>query len=126
MLVRVNPGDGLGWVLLTGGNDDVVLATALGMGIRFSEQEVRPMGLVAAGVNGIKLATADSVVAVGLAAENYDLLLATGNGKAWRIPTSEFPRQGRYGQGVQVAKISAGSRIVLAARVLPLSGVKAA
>ena len=62
VLAKTNPGDSLGWVFLTGGNAAVLLVTALGMSIRFSEQDVRSMGLVAAGVNGIKLGSADQVI----------------------------------------------------------------
>lgn len=39
-----------------------MMATGTGMGIRFAEEEVRPMGLVAAGVMGIKLKVGDEVI----------------------------------------------------------------
>src|SRR3989304_4365634 len=56
ILVRVNEGDRLGWVGLTDGKKkDILLVTSNGMAIRFKEDDVRPMGLVAAGGNGIKL-----------------------------------------------------------------------
>jgi DNA gyrase subunit A len=51
-LVKVNEEDKLGWVRLTDGKAEVLLVTADGMAIRFHEDEVRPMGLVAAGVGG--------------------------------------------------------------------------
>ncbi len=51
-LANVNDGDSLGWAVLTDGAKEILLATAQGMTIRFSEEEVRPMGLAAAGVNG--------------------------------------------------------------------------
>jgi len=43
-LANVNDGDRLGWVALTDGRKEILLATAQGMAIRFSEEEVRPMG----------------------------------------------------------------------------------
>ena len=52
-LANVNDGDSLGWVVLTDGVKEIMLATTRGMAIRFNEEEVRPMGLAAAGVNGI-------------------------------------------------------------------------
>ena len=61
-LARINEGDELGWVLFTTGEEQIFLATSGGNAIRFSEQEVRPMGLVAAGVNGIKLSGKDDVI----------------------------------------------------------------
>jgi DNA gyrase subunit A len=54
-------------VHLTNGKAQVVLATADGMAIRFSEDEVRPMGLVAAGVMGISLQAKDEVIGAELA-----------------------------------------------------------
>src|SRR5690606_5919167 len=51
VLCKVNPDDELFQVLISDGNQDVLIATASGMCIRFSETEVRSMGLVAAGVN---------------------------------------------------------------------------
>ena len=47
-----------------GKQKDILLATAQGMAIRFKEDDVRPMGLVAAGVNGMKLEDKDEVVGV--------------------------------------------------------------
>jgi DNA gyrase subunit A len=111
-LAKVNPGDFLGWVVLTTGSDEVMLFTAGGMGIRFSEQEVRPMGLVAAGVNGIKLDARDEVVAVDRIAKGIELLLLASTGQAWRIPAEDFPVQGRYGQGVIACRLSAGVKLV--------------
>ena len=108
VLVKTNPGDSLGWVFLTGGNATVLLVTAKGMSIRFSEQDVRAMGLVAAGVNGIKLRSADQVIGAARLAEGMEMLALATNGKAWRVGAKEFPIQGRYGQGVQLCKLESG------------------
>ncbi|TLM99907.1 DNA gyrase subunit A, partial [bacterium] len=62
-LMKVDGEDLLGWTFLTRGEDDILLLTARGMAIRFAEKEVRPMGLVAGGVSGIKLAPNDVVCA---------------------------------------------------------------
>jgi DNA gyrase subunit A len=99
-LVNVNEGDALGWVALTNGQKEIILATAQGMGIRFSEEEVRPMGLVAAGVNGIKLGVGDEVIGLQTLPGEGDLFLIASDGKAKRIEQNDFPAQGRYGKGV--------------------------
>ena len=54
--ITVDEDDALAWVEISSGEDDIVLATALGKIARFHEDEVRPMGRDAAGVIGIKLA----------------------------------------------------------------------
>lgn len=104
-LVKVNEGDSLGWVRLTDGKSDILLATADGMAIRFSEEDVRSMGLVAAGVSGIKLGARDEVVGMDLLPTKGEVLLVASDGKAKRCTATLFPRQGRYGQGVVVWKL---------------------
>ncbi len=103
-LVKVNPGDSLGWTFESDSKSDILLATRNGMLIRFPEDDVRPMGLIAAGVNGIKLLGEDEVIGAAVFQPAAHLLLVCGNGKGWRIPSSDFPRQGRYGQGVIVCR----------------------
>lgn len=110
-LARVNDGDVLGWVMLTDGNKEILLATASGMGIRFSEEDVRPMGLVAAGVNGIKLGVGDLVVGADVLPQTGEIFIVTAEGKGKRIPQDDFPTQGRYGKGVILWKLSAGERL---------------
>jgi DNA gyrase subunit A len=100
-LVRVNEGDALGWVGLTDGKKkDVMLVTMQGMAIRFKEDDVRPMGLVAAGVNGIKLEEQDEVAGMEILPAEGEILILTSDGKAKRIAEKDFPTQGRYGKGV--------------------------
>jgi DNA gyrase subunit A len=101
-LVRTNEGDVLVSVGLTDGKKDILLATAQGMGIRFSEEDVRPMGLAAAGVNGIKLDDKDEVVGMEILPTEGEIFLLTNDGKAKRVDQKEFPAQGRYGKGVRV------------------------
>jgi DNA gyrase subunit A len=110
-LVNVNDGDSLGWAALTDGGKEVLLATALGMGIRFSEEEVRPMGLAAAGVNGIKLGVGDEVIGMETLPGAGDLFVIASDGKAKRIAQSDFPAQGRYGKGVIVWELPKGVKL---------------
>jgi DNA gyrase subunit A len=112
MLAKINAGDTLCWAFLTDGSADVLLATAQGSAIRFGESEVRAMGLVAAGVNGIKLASSDRVIGAARFNDTQEMLTIASNGKAWRLPAKEFPVQGRYGQGVLLCKLEAGARLV--------------
>jgi DNA gyrase subunit A len=62
--VGLKEGDSLLDVTLTEGNDDLLLATASGMAIRFNEQDARDMGRAAAGVKGIELSDDDEVIGV--------------------------------------------------------------
>jgi len=101
VLVRVNEGDRLIEVGLTDNKTkDILLFTAQGMAIRFKEEEVRPMGLVAAGVNGMKLNDNDEVVGMEVLPAEGEIFLVSSEGKAKRLEQKEFPLQGRYGKGV--------------------------
>ena len=105
VLCKVNADDELFQVLITDGEQDILLATASGMAIRFKETDVRPMGLVAAGVNGIKLKSGDYIVGACLVTDKDEVALLTRLGMAKRVPGSDFPVQGRYGQGVIAWKL---------------------
>jgi DNA gyrase subunit A len=101
VLVRMNEGDRLISVGLTDNKTkDILLVTAQGMAIRFKEDEVRPMGLVAAGVSGMKLDEKDEVVGMEILPAEGEIFIITSDGKAKRVDQIDFPVQGRYGKGV--------------------------
>ncbi len=98
-------GDALGWAAWTNGEDEIILVSAEGLAIRFREDEVRPMGLPAAGVKGIKLGgRADRVVGMAVVQPRASLWVITNTGFAKSSPLEEYPTQGRYGQGVITIK----------------------
>ena len=99
-LVKVNDGDSLRWVMLTDGTKQILLAVSSGFGIRFKEDDVRPMGLVAAGVNSVKLGVGDEVVGAEVVPPKGEIFVITSDGKAKRVPVRDIPTQGRYGRGV--------------------------
>jgi len=113
VLVRVNEGDRLISVGLTDNkNKEILLVTALGMAIRFKEDDVRPMGLVAAGVNGMKLDDNDEVVGSEILPGEGEVFLVTNDGKAKRVDEKDFPPQGRYGKGVIAWDLPSKEKIV--------------
>ncbi len=111
-LSKVHRGDRLGWVFLTNGQAELLIGTAKGMAIRFSEEEVRPMGLNAAGVFGIKLQEVDEVVGAILAPHRGEILFVASDGTAKRVSAAQFPRQGRYGQGVIAWHLPHGVKMI--------------
>ena len=108
--IRIEEGDLLIAVKLTSGHDQVVLITRGGMSIRFSEEDVRPMGRVAAGVCGITLDAGDAVVALAVVVPDATLLVAGENGMGKRTPFDitlpdgsskpVYRLQSRHGKGV--------------------------
>ncbi|RLC85298.1 MAG: DNA gyrase subunit A [Chloroflexi bacterium] len=104
-IIRLDEGDWLVDVVWVLDKDEVVLGTAGGQGIRFAVAEVRPTGVSAGGVAGIRLVTEDVVTGVAVVQPRARLLTITGHGMAKRTPFSELPRQRRGGKGVQIAKL---------------------
>lgn len=90
----------LGWVVLTGGDDDVLFVTENGQALRVNESEVRIMGRSAAGVRGITLKKGDTLVGVDAVEENGSLLVITYNGFGKRTKVGEYARRHRGGKGV--------------------------
>jgi DNA gyrase subunit A len=88
--LNLNDGDDLVNVLLTSGKDQVMLATASGMAIRFDENDARVMGRAAAGVMGIDLAQGDTVVGAVRCDDTADLLTVTQNGYGKRTSQAEY------------------------------------
>jgi DNA gyrase subunit A len=111
-LAKVNGGDALIWAGITDGDADLFMATEGGMAIRFAESEVRPMGFVAAGVNGIKLKAGESVAGVERLTPGDEILIVASNGRGWHTSAEEFPLQGRYGQGVIGCKLPRGAKCI--------------
>jgi DNA gyrase subunit A len=84
----------------TDGTREVMIATKLGMAIRFSEDEVRPMGRGATGVRGIEVDEGDEVIAGDVVQEGAQILTVTERGYGKRTPLEEYRLQGRAGKGI--------------------------
>ena len=105
--IALRDGDELVRVVATSGDDDVVMVSHNGSGIRFSEADVRPMGRDAAGVRGMRLRSGDEVVSCDVVRPDADIIIVTDAGYGKRTKTDHFGRQGRGGQGVRAIKLTA-------------------
>lgn len=94
--------------------DEVLLVSAEAMAIRFKVSEVRPTGLPAGGMRGIKLTNGDKVVSAQVARENAALWVITEAGLAKSTPLVEYTTQGRAGSGAVTMKMTLGDRLVAA------------
>ena len=97
--VSIDEGDELVDVHLTMGNQDIFLATRLGMAIRFKEDDVRDMGRTARGVRGISLDEGDEVVGADIPATGTFMLTVSENGFGKCTPIEEYRVQSRAGKG---------------------------
>ena len=113
--IALRSGDELVRVVATSGDDDVVIVSRNGTGIRFSESDVRAMGRDAAGVRGMRLRAGDEVVSCDVVQADKDILVVTDAGYGKRTKMDHFGRQGRGGQGVRAIKLTAARGFVVSA-----------
>jgi len=99
--LSLDEGDELAWVRNTSGTDELLVATRNGVAIRFSEEDVRPMGRTARGVKAMTLAEDDQVVGMVRIHEDADVLTVAESGKGRRTPPTDYRLQNRGGKGVQ-------------------------
>src|SRR5262249_9614069 len=112
--ITLNSGDELGWVRPSNGKQDVMIGTGEGMCIRYSEDELRPMGRAARGVRAITLRDKDSIVGFDILDTDSQAfaLVVTNDGYGKRVRVDEFRAQGRGGIGLIGTKFkNASSRL---------------
>jgi DNA gyrase subunit A len=103
-------------VLPTNGDQEIILTSNQAQAIRFKEVEVRPTGLPAGGMRGIKMSGQRArVIAANFARDEDYMLTLTEDGIAKLSKMDEYPTQGRAGGGVITMRLPKTSREVVAA-----------
>ncbi|MDT0581409.1 DNA topoisomerase (ATP-hydrolyzing) subunit A [Brumicola blandensis] len=113
--VNLNDGNELIGVDLTDGSSEIMLFSDAGKVVRFSEDQVRPMGRTATGVRGIRLMDNEKVVSLIVPQGEGDILTATENGFGKRTPIGEYPAKSRATKGVVSIKVSERNGLVVGA-----------
>lgn len=114
VMAKTNDGDQVVNAFVADESKQYVIVSREGMVIRFGMDDVRPMGLIAAGVNAIKLKGSDVVINAFATQDDRQLLLVSNNGTGWRMTISDIPLQGRYGQGVTGARLKGTEELAAA------------
>lgn len=104
--LNLKDGDELINVLLTTGQDDIIIGTQFGYSVRFKEEVVRNMGRGATGVKGITLRDGDQVIGASVITDDQEVLVITERGYGKRTLASEYPTKGRGGKGIKTANIT--------------------
>lgn len=118
LAIKLDNRDELGWVQVTTGNQELLLVTEQGQGIRFQEEDARPMGRAAAGVVAMELQAGDAVTSMVVVEPEGELFTVSALGYGRRIPVSEVSQQRRGGKGIRVFPISKRTGPVVAARMV--------
>lgn len=116
----IEEGDELGWVLTTGGKDDVILITRMGKSIRFNETDARDRSRAAGGVRAITLEEDDVLVGADIATDDLFLLVVGENGYGKRTPLAEYRVQGRGGKGILTMDVTEKTGPIVSAEVVEI------
>jgi DNA gyrase subunit A len=116
--ISLREDDELIGVRMTDGKSDIMLGTAHGMSIRFSEDDVRIMGRTATGVKGITLGHDDYVADMDIVDDENDVLIVTSKGYGKRTPVSEYRDQTRGGKGIKTINITEKNGNIVSLKVV--------
>jgi DNA gyrase subunit A len=116
--INLDPTDDLIGVVLTTGDDHIILGTRDGMTIRFDENQVRSMGRASRGVRGIRLRSGDAVVDMVIVEEKAALFTVCENGYGKRTGLENYRSQSRGGVGLKNIKTTARNGKVVALKAV--------
>jgi DNA gyrase subunit A len=116
--IKLQEDDEVVAVRTTNGENDVLIFTEQGMGIRFSENDLRPMGRATQGVRGIRLREGDRVVSAASNTDGAELVLLTSGGYGKRTKMDEFRPQNRGGIGLKAMRLTRVRGVMVGARAV--------
>ena len=96
-------------VLVTNGQQNIIIGSHNGYAMTFAETDARIMGRTATGVRGMKLREGDYVVGAAVLNPESNVLVVTERGYGKQTPASEYAVKNRGGKGIKTSNISAKS-----------------
>ena len=106
--IILDEGDELAQSVFVNEEDDVMLVTREGKGLRTEASSIRTMGRSTHGVRGIKLIDKDELVGIVKVEDEKKILMITEQGKGKKVLFSEFMNHGRGTMGQKIYSIEKG------------------
>ncbi|MCH4162198.1 MAG: DNA gyrase subunit A [Lactococcus raffinolactis] len=104
--LKLREDDELVNVLLTTGQEELIIGTHDGYSVRFKENILRDMGRAATGVKGVNLREGDFVVGSSTINDSQEVLVVSENGLGKRTSAEQYPTKGRGGKGIKVMNVT--------------------
>ena len=101
-IITLDEGDEIARVLLTTGENDLMLVSAQGQALRVSEQEFRPMSRTARGIRAMRLDDGDKLISCDLVDDNRSMLVLSEFGIGKRVSFSAFTPHHRATGGMRI------------------------
>ena len=116
--ITIKDGDELAAVSLIK-DEQLILVTEKGMGIRFDSKEISPTSRTTSGVKGINMGDDDRIIAtIPVRNANDKLAIFVQNGMAKKFSLDELPVQKRAGKGLMCYKPTSSTGNVAAATLI--------
>jgi DNA gyrase subunit A len=121
--ITLKDGDELKWVECSSGDDQIMLSTAGGQAIRFSEKDVRAMGRGASGVTGMRIRKDDEIISMDVIkkdinAKDLEVLVITENGLGKKTELGFYKIQHRGGSGIKTLKVTPKTGKIVSMHIL--------
>lgn len=102
--IKLEDGDELVETMESSGNDQIIIASAMGQAVRFDETDVRPSGRDTMGVKGMTLNAGDRVISMAVVKPGDRLLTVSENGYGKISDVDDYRQTRRGGKGVITIK----------------------
>ena len=110
--IILDEGDSLIKTEFVTADDDVMIVTRNGKGLRTAVSEIRTMGRATHGVRGIKLMGSDEVIGLVRVDNSNSILMITEKGLGKKVRFSDFMAHGRGTMGQNIYTLSEGDGLV--------------
>ena len=115
--IKIKNNDELAFVRFMNDDEKIILVTEEGYAIKFTFNDIKPIGRLTSGVKGINTKEGDGITGVINFSSNDDyIVLITNKGKSKRMLVSDFTIQNRGGRGVMALKLDSDDHVAAALR----------
>ncbi len=104
--ITLREGDELVGVILTSGNDNILIGATSGKCINFNENDVRQSGRLSQGVRSMNLINNEEVVDITIMEEGKKILTITDKGYGKRSEPTDYREQTRGGKGTKAGRFN--------------------
>ena len=113
--IKIKENDELAFVRFMNDNEKIILVTEQGYAIKFTFNDIKPIGRLTSGVKGINLREGDGVTGViNFSSKDDYVVLITKEGKSKRMLISDFTIQNRGGRGNMALKLDPNDYVAAA------------
>ena len=115
--IKIKDNDELAFVRFMNDDEKIILVTEEGYAIKFTFDDIKPIGKLTSGIKGINLRDGDGITgAINFSSNDDYVVLITKEGKSKRMPISDFTIQNRGGRGSMTLKLDPDDYVAAALR----------